>query len=48
MVRVKGLEPPLLAEPDPKSGASASSATPAYLKFILKPFNGLHTSGLNF
>jgi hypothetical protein len=30
MVRVKGLEPPRLAAPDPKSGASANSATPAY------------------
>jgi hypothetical protein len=29
MVRVKGLEPPRLAAPDPKSGASANSATPA-------------------
>ena len=28
-VRVKGLEPPRLAAPDPKSGASANSATPA-------------------
>jgi hypothetical protein len=30
MVRVKGVEPPRLAAPDPKSGASANSATPAY------------------
>ena len=29
MMRVKGLEPPRLAAPDPKSGASANSATPA-------------------
>jgi hypothetical protein len=29
MVRVKGVEPPRLAAPDPKSGASANSATPA-------------------
>ena len=28
-VRVKGLEPPRLAAPDPKSGASTNSATPA-------------------
>ncbi len=28
-MRVKGLEPPRLAAPDPKSGASANSATPA-------------------
>ena len=30
MVRVKGLEPPRLAAPEPKSGASTNSATPAY------------------
>ena len=29
MVRVKGLEPPRLAAPEPKSGASANFATPA-------------------
>ncbi len=29
-MRVKGVEPPRLAAPDPKSGASANSATPAY------------------
>ena len=29
MVRVEGLEPPRLAAPEPKSGASANSATPA-------------------
>src|SRR5690606_38901061 len=29
LVRVEGLEPPRLAAPEPKSGASASSATPA-------------------
>ena len=29
VVRVKGVEPPRLAAPDPKSGASANSATPA-------------------
>ena len=29
LVRERGLEPPRLAAPDPKSGASASSATPA-------------------
>ena len=28
-MRVKGLEPPRLAAPDPKSGASANFATPA-------------------
>ena len=30
MVRMKGLEPPRLAAPDPKSGASANSATSAF------------------
>jgi hypothetical protein len=35
LVRVKGVEPPRLAAPDPKSGASANSATPAILKVIL-------------
>ncbi len=29
MVRVKGVEPPRLAALDPKSSASANSATPA-------------------
>lgn len=29
MVRKRGLEPPCLAAPDPKSGASASFATSA-------------------
>ena len=29
VVRVKGLEPPRLAAPEPKSGASANFATPA-------------------
>ncbi len=32
MVRAKGLEPPRLAAPDPKSGASANFATPALNK----------------
>ena len=27
-----GLEPALVSQPDPKSGASTNSATPAYLK----------------
>lgn len=30
MVRATGLEPARIAPPDPKSGASANSATPAY------------------
>ncbi len=29
-VRVKGLEPPRLSAPEPKSGASANFATPAW------------------
>ncbi len=30
LVRAKGLEPPHLAAPDPKSGTSTNFATPAY------------------
>ena len=30
LVRVEGLEPPRLAAPEPKSGASTNFATPAY------------------
>ena len=30
LVREKGLEPPRRKAPDPKSGASANSATPAF------------------
>ena len=30
-VRVKGLEPPSLAAPDPKSGVSTNFTTPAFL-----------------
>jgi hypothetical protein len=33
-MRVKGLEPPRPAAPDPKSGASANSATPAQYKMV--------------
>ena len=33
MVRVKGLEPPRLAAPEPKSGASTNFATPALYTF---------------
>lgn len=29
IVRMKGLEPPRLSAPDPKSGAAANYATPA-------------------
>jgi hypothetical protein len=35
MVRVVGIEPTLLAEPDFESGASTSSTTPAHLPPIL-------------
>ncbi len=35
-VRMKGLEPPLLTEPDPKSGASTNSATPAKISAKLE------------
>ncbi len=34
-MRVKGLEPPRPKTPDPKSGASASSATPATNDIVL-------------
>jgi hypothetical protein len=36
MVRKKGLEPPRLAAPDPKSGAATNYATSA-LGFLLMP-----------
>jgi hypothetical protein len=39
MVRVKGVEPPRLAAPDPKSGASANSATPALKQCRLEDLN---------
>jgi hypothetical protein len=35
LVRKGGLEPPRLAAPDPKSGASANSATFAREQFVL-------------
>ena len=35
MVRVEGLEPPRLAAPEPKSGASTNFATPAFKKYIV-------------
>jgi len=35
MVREGGLEPPHPKAPDPKSGASANSATPAHVRSIL-------------
>ena len=30
LVRAEGLEPPRLSSPEPKSGASTNSATPAF------------------
>ena len=38
MVRVEGLEPPRLAAPEPKSGASANFATPASAVGLAEPF----------
>ncbi|VVT26557.1 hypothetical protein RV134_340163 [Roseovarius sp. EC-HK134] len=38
MVRVEGLEPPRLAAPEPKSGASTNFATPAS---VARPFRPL-------
>ena len=40
MVRVEGLEPPRLAAPEPKSGASTNSATPATALALTKPRRG--------
>jgi hypothetical protein len=34
MVRLKGIEPPRLSAPEPKSGASTNSATTAFLSAI--------------
>lgn len=46
MVRVKGFEPPRPKAPDPKSGASANSATPAYLRTYIVYYNKLNMSTL--
>ena len=40
VVRVKGLEPPRLAAPEPKSGASTNSATPATGQPLAKQTEG--------
>ena len=37
MVRLKGLEPPHLSIPEPKSGASTSSATAAEWPYLPQP-----------
>ena len=39
VVREKGLEPPRRKAPDPKSGASANSATPASISFYIISFH---------
>ncbi len=46
MVRVKGVEPPRLAALDPKSSASANSATPAYYYLKMVSHEGLEPSTL--
>ena len=38
MVRVEGLEPPRLAAPEPKSGASTNFATPAQIFFPMRHY----------
>jgi hypothetical protein len=52
VVRAEGLEPPRLSSPEPKSGASTNSATPAKgnFKTILAPQsgNGLARNGLTY
>ena len=40
MVRVKGLEPPRLAAPEPKSGASTNFATPAFNQNLMVATTG--------
>ena len=46
MVRVKGVEPPRLAALDPKSSASANSATPAANIVKMVSHEGLEPSTL--
>ena len=46
MVRVKGVEPHALRRWDPKSSASANSATPAYYYFKMVSHEGLEPSTL--
>jgi putative protein kinase ArgK-like GTPase of G3E family len=51
-VRGRGLEPPLLSEPDPKSGASTSSAILAWddsntLAAHLLGVTGVHVHGMS-
>ena len=45
---MKGLEPLLLAEPDPKSGASTNSATPAFSSVKSLQRYGFFTYDLDF
>ena len=47
MVRVKGFEPSLLSEMDPKSIASTNSATPAKLKTFDKKINKKNKISIN-
>ena len=49
MVRMRGLEPPRLAAPDPKSGASANSATSACktVQAVLYSDAGIISTGFN-
>ena len=47
MVRVKGLEPPRIAAPDPKSGVSTNSTTLAHKKTIYDTCQTL-SSGFEF
>jgi hypothetical protein len=43
-VRMKGLEPPRLTAPDPKSGAATNYATSAFFYFAV-PFSVLRCKG---
>lgn len=46
MVREGGLEPPHPKAPDPKSGASANSATPARGLYSVRNWRKLHNRDL--
>lgn len=47
LVRAIGVEPTCLAAPDPKSGASASFATPAYFQVLACKCRGISTKNEN-